>query len=376
MLLFLSNEYPPFPSGGIGSYTASMARALAARGHGVHVLSCVDGQVAEDVEDGDVVVHRRDFSSVPNRLRTRTGPASRRLATAVACREETAAIGAAFDVIESPDYLAQGLALLRSGTPVAAYAHSSGRITAKLSGAELLERQLLRRAPVVRCPSRLLGDHLVARRWVAPSRLHVMEPPIELDVWTPTDLPPGPPVVLMAGRFDPVKAPEVAVRAVAVLQRDVPGLTLRFVGKPLGRRAGRPYGEWLWGFADLLGIRFEVVPDSPRSDMPRHYAAASVVVMPSAVDNLPMVALEAMACGRGVVGTDRSGLAELLPGTGAGEAVPSDDALALAGALRPFVTDEAHAARAGRAARALVEERFEPGRVAARVERLYEELAA
>lgn len=376
MLLFLSHEYPPYPTGGIGSYTASMARALAARGHGVHVLSCIAGQDVEDLEDGDVSVHRRDFSSVPRRLRERVDPASLRLATAAACRRESAALGVGFDVIESPDYLAPGLALLHGRTPVAAYAHSPGRMTTKASAADLLEREVLRRAPMVRCPSRLLADHLVARRWVKPSRMHVMEPPIELDVWTPTEIPPGPPMVLMAGRFDPVKAPEVALQAAAVLKGHVPDVLFRFVGKPLGRKYGRRYGDWLWAFAEALGVPFEVVPDSPRWEMPAQYAAASVVVLPSAVDNLPMVALEALACGRAVVGTDNSGLAELIPGTGAGEIVPTGDAPALARAVLPFVTDREHAARAGQRGRALVEERFDPDRVAASVERLYENLAA
>ena len=51
-ILFLSREYPPETGGGgIGSYVHTMAHALAGRGHDVHVLSCVDGQVGEDSLD-------------------------------------------------------------------------------------------------------------------------------------------------------------------------------------------------------------------------------------------------------------------------------------------------------------------------------------
>jgi glycogen synthase len=59
-VLFVSMEYPPETSyGGIGWYIAMMARALAGRGHEVHVLSCVRGQARRDYVEGGVQVHRR-----------------------------------------------------------------------------------------------------------------------------------------------------------------------------------------------------------------------------------------------------------------------------------------------------------------------------
>jgi glycosyltransferase involved in cell wall biosynthesis len=301
--------------------------------------------------------------------------AGRRLATAAACRAEAAALGVRFDVIESPDYLAQGLALLPGGTPVAAYAHTPRWVEPSVWLADRFERELLRRAVIVRCPSRILGEHLLARRWVNPSRLHVMDPPIELDDWTVSDVPDGPPVVLLAGRFDAVKAPEIAVLAAAALRRVVPDLTLRFVGKALGRRDGVRYGDWLWGLARTLGVRHEVVDDLPRAELGEHYARATVVAIPSTGDNLPMVGLEAMACGRAVITSDTSGLADVIAGTGAGEIVPAGDPVALAQALLPYVTAAGHAAEAGRRARAVVEARFDPDRVAANVEALYAEVA-
>src|SRR5437763_10097388 len=59
-ILFLSMEYPPLTGwGGIGSYVATVAPALADRGHDVHVLSCVSRQSPSDTLDAGVWVHRR-----------------------------------------------------------------------------------------------------------------------------------------------------------------------------------------------------------------------------------------------------------------------------------------------------------------------------
>ena len=45
-ILFVSIEYPPEPPDGIGSYVAEIGPALVARGHEVHVLSCLAGQAS------------------------------------------------------------------------------------------------------------------------------------------------------------------------------------------------------------------------------------------------------------------------------------------------------------------------------------------
>ena len=58
-ILFISQEYPPETGwGGIGTYVHVTAHALARRGHEVHVLSSVPGQLERHYDDEGVWIHR------------------------------------------------------------------------------------------------------------------------------------------------------------------------------------------------------------------------------------------------------------------------------------------------------------------------------
>ena len=56
-ICLISKEYPDECPGGIGSYTAGMAKALALAGHEVHVLSR-SPSMARTYQDGPVTVHK------------------------------------------------------------------------------------------------------------------------------------------------------------------------------------------------------------------------------------------------------------------------------------------------------------------------------
>jgi len=93
-ILFVSIEYPPETPDGIGSYVAEIGPALVARGHEVHVLSCLPGQAASDRVDRGVHVHRRGEARLPGGSKT-----AQRLRHALSCRVETARLGLDFDVV-------------------------------------------------------------------------------------------------------------------------------------------------------------------------------------------------------------------------------------------------------------------------------------
>ena len=64
-IVFLCNEYPPDPHGGIGSFTQTMARALTARGHKVTVVGFYSRQQELHEKDDAVAVIRLPHTRIP-----------------------------------------------------------------------------------------------------------------------------------------------------------------------------------------------------------------------------------------------------------------------------------------------------------------------
>jgi glycosyltransferase involved in cell wall biosynthesis len=375
-ILFVSIEYPPETPDGIGSYVAEIAPALVARGHEVHVLSCLPDQPRSDRVDHGVHVHRRGEVRLRGLNRLGARKTSARIRHTLSCRVEAARLGLTFDVVEAADWMAEGLGLaFRRRAPLVVHLHTPLAVTSRYAGspntldlrvASALERAAVRRADLVTSPSeRLLAE--VGPRWLAGKAVRVVRLPI-----APREVEPGstpdhaPPVVLCVGRLEPLKAPELLVEAAARLQGEVV-----FVGRSAALRDGKPYGEWLASLAAELGapVRFE--GEVPRDELARFYLGARVVAVPSRHENLPYAGLEALAFGRPVVCRSSSGLAELLLQSGAGTVVREEGAEAFAAALRPFLEDPAQAAEAGARARELVERHCAPGVIAARREAVY-----
>ena len=110
------------------------------------------------------------------------------------------------------------------------------------------------------------------------------------------------------------------------------------------------------------------------TDIQNLWARASIAVLPSRREGLPLALLEAAACGRPMVATDVPGCREVvLPGR-TGLLVTPDDASALADAIGTLVASPEMRARYGSAARQLVEERFSAAAVGRQTVELYRSL--
>ena len=110
----------------------------------------------------------------------------------------------------------------------------------------------------------------------------------------------------------------------------------------------------------------------PRSSLPEILEACRVFAQPSLFENFSVAALEAMAAGRAVVLTSKAGLADFVKQDHLGEIVPPNDALALATALRPYLTDSSYAAEVGERARDVVCREADPNKIAGIREQVYQ----
>ena len=152
---------------------------------------------------------------------------------------------------------------------------------------------------------------------------------------------PEAPTVVCVGRVTRQKGQDLLLAAWPRVRQTVPAARLVLVGD--GEYDGPPLDA---------SVRREPASADPRC----WYRAAEVVALPSRWEGMPLVALEAMACGRPVVGFDVTGVAEAVGDGGA--VVPPGDLDALAGALAARLVDGGPGRSEGQAARTRVLEHF------------------
>lgn len=163
-------------------------------------------------------------------------------------------------------------------------------------------------------------------------------------------------IPLFAGRIQPLKAPDVLLRAVAVLLDRDPSLRSRIVvpvvGGPSGSGLAKPEG--LQKLAARLGIA-DVVRFHPPVGQDRladWFRAASVLVMPSYSESFGLVAIEAQAAGTPVVAAAVGGLPVAVRDEVSGFLIPGHDPEAYARAIERFADAPELVERMGAAAAA------------------------
>jgi glycosyltransferase involved in cell wall biosynthesis len=108
-----------------------------------------------------------------------------------------------------------------------------------------------------------------------------------------------------------------------------------------------------------------------RTDVPELLTQHDALVLPSTMEQQPLVVAEAMAAGKPVLATNTGGVADMLAGTG--HLAEPGDVSSLAARLRALLSDEDPGAT-GRAAAARARERFAPEVCARRHLALYREV--
>ncbi|MFF8597268.1 D-inositol-3-phosphate glycosyltransferase [Streptomyces sp. NPDC015220] len=195
-------------------------------------------------------------------------------------------------------------------------------------------------------------------------RTDVVTPGVDTRTFHPADgrraararlgLPQGAFVPLFAGRIQPLKGPDVLVRAVAELLRGEPGLRSRLlvpvVGGLSGSGARKPGG--LRELCDQYGLRdvLRFEPAVPQRQLADWYRAADVLVMPSRSESFGLVALEAQACGTPVLAAAVGGLPAAVRDGVTGLLVAGHEPADYARALLWFARHPQAAARLGEAA--------------------------
>jgi glycosyltransferase involved in cell wall biosynthesis len=111
-----------------------------------------------------------------------------------------------------------------------------------------------------------------------------------------------------------------------------------------------------------------------RFDIPQLLGIFDIFVLPSVLEGLPRVVIEAMAMGKPIVATDIDGVREELIHDRTGLIVPAKNPKALSEAVNSLLDNRASAIQMGNEARKSAEKRFDLKKTVFNIERLYERL--
>ncbi|MDB5101543.1 MAG: glycosyl transferase family 1 [Cyanobacteria bacterium RYN_339] len=394
-ICLVTREYPTLGShGGIGTYTLNVASGLAARGHDVTVIARGEGPIAPFMDQG---VHVEPVDT-PDRWRLPAGNGyvgmtMRALPFAQAAATRFKALNArhAFDVVEVPEYQGWGVGVaLAARCPVAVRLHTHTALVRRLNDVPMdldariiarLEHATICRGDVVLANSAALAGE--ARQDFGFSRIGVLPLGIDAERFAPHDphwlrqelgLGPDTPIVLYVGRLERRKGVEALIEAFGQVRAAHPEAVLVMAGfstdtGPNGQALLGVLRNRLEALGALDNVRFmgHVAYDA----LPRYYAGCDLFVAPSRYEPFGMIYLEAMACGKAVVGTSVGGVPEIIQHGRTGYLVPPDDPEALAQALRELLQYPSWRERMGEAAREHVHASFSLPVIAAATERQY-----
>ncbi|GGQ24193.1 glycosyltransferase involved in cell wall biosynthesis [Actinomadura coerulea] len=181
------------------------------------------------------------------------------------------------------------------------------------------------------------GPYRLVRNGVDRRRFTPADAAARLAARTRLGLEAAVPLAVCIGRLTRQKGQDVLVAAWPGVTARCPSAQLAIVGD--GEDLDRLRGE------RVAGVRFVPAVEDPRDWL----SASNLIVLPSRWEGLPLTALEALATGRPLVGTDIPGITEVVrPGLGA--LVPVEDPAALAEEMAGRLLFPGTAEREGRAA--------------------------
>lgn len=350
-------------AGGMNVYVVELSRRLAALGIEVEIFTrATSGDLPPLVEMAPGVLVRHIPAGPFEGLDKADLPSQLCAFTSGVLRVEAAHEPGYFDLIHSHYWLSGQVGWLakeRWGVPLVHSMHTMAKVkNAALAIGDAPEptARAIGEAQVVEAADRLIAstdeeaDQLVELYDADPERVATVHPGVDLDVFRPGDqraararlgIRDDAVVLLFVGRIQPLKAPDVLLRAAARLVASDPSLRERLVvavvGGPSG--SGLEHPDYLAELATELGIadvvRFQ--PPAHQATLADYYRAATVCVVPSYNESFGLVALEAQACGTPVIAAAVGGLRTAVRHGESGLLIESHDPCEYADAVRDLV---------------------------------------
>lgn len=353
-ICLISREYPPDTGfGGIATFAKHLAHGLKNLGHEVVVVALAKDK-AKLADDDGIPVHRVEpypFTSKLSSLCLCMPYSKYVLSSCTALWDKFAQLHAAepFDIIDTPELLAEGI--IPAVTQVAPqvirlYTPHSKFIAEKLHNVlptfdhqliAVLERIAMLQAAVLTSPSNDLADFVAKDLGIPLERIKIVRNPIDTTVFTPEGekaLPSSDKLrILFVGRLEGRKGITYLIDAVPQVVQQFPNVEFVIIGNDTTT------GEGMTSVLASLKKSLEAsnckkyvqfIDRISLDALPSYYRSADISVVPSVYDNSPYTCLEAMACGKPVIGTDAGGTKEYIEDGVSGIIIPARDTDALA----------------------------------------------
>jgi len=269
------------------------------------------------------------------------------------------------------------------GVKVVAHVHGN-RLEIQYRESSPRVQALMRRALSVPHVLLALSEHwraFLAGVMAPPARLVVVPNSVDPTVARAMDerggpvggqTPPEACLVLFMGGVGVRKGVQDALRAVPLVRRQVPGVKFVFAGPPAAGQEGERIlraGQTpeMGGAVSFPGL----VTGAAKLDL---LAQASIFILPSYQENLPVALLEAMAMGLPVVTTPVAGIPDMVEEGRNGFLVPPGDYAGLAERIVRLAHDPALRRSMGEANVAKVRQEYHPALFAKRIADVYRKL--
>jgi N-acetyl-alpha-D-glucosaminyl L-malate synthase BshA len=175
-------------------------------------------------------------------------------------------------------------------------------------------------------------------------------------------------ILLHMSNFRPVKRVSDIVRVLERVNREVPAVLL-MVGDGPERAAAQ-------ALARRLGVAERVRFLGRQDQIEEITATADLYLLPSELESFGLSALEAMACGVPVIGSDAGGLPEVVKHGETGFLLPVGDVDGMAASAIAILRDDERRREMGRAGRRRAAALFDAEQVVSQYERFYERVLA
>lgn len=329
-IVYVCREYPPsLRGGGIASYIKEMAQGLCEVGHRVTVICASDDTRKETIQDdngvavirlkgGDFIIPEVEKTTILKKFRClyRFHSYRKRIVQVIMDLKDV-------DIIEVPEYGAEGFYLNKLSIPVVTRLHTPMLLNHSLFEKQKLNRnnwyyywqgiqelKLIKQAQYLSSCSTSLKEWASQYIGINDKCCKIIYNPIQIKEWSRYKWTPQnhkTKKILFAGTICDWKGCGDLAEACKLLYKDNPQLSfqLDLVGKT-GRFADelkQAYGTYEW---------FNLIGKVTRKELMEMYTTADVICFPSWWENMPMVCIEAMLCGGIVLGSSSGGMSEII----------------------------------------------------------------